>query len=153
MASHGSRPDLAARYPLTLTTAKVVQFCHSQHRSLPRLRRHRADPEVEISPAAARPRGIAAGDWVVIETPQATMRARARITGTLAPDVVCASFGWWQACEPLGLPGYAVDGPDSANYSNLIDAAATDPVSGTVAMRSSLCEVRGAVLSSARDGL
>jgi anaerobic selenocysteine-containing dehydrogenase len=32
-ASPVSRPDLAARYPLVLTTAKVVQFCHSQHRS------------------------------------------------------------------------------------------------------------------------
>src|SRR5262249_58069449 len=32
-ASPLSRPDLAARYPLVLTTAKVVQFCHSQHRS------------------------------------------------------------------------------------------------------------------------
>jgi anaerobic selenocysteine-containing dehydrogenase len=29
-ASPTSRPDLAARYPLVLTSAKVVQFCHSQ---------------------------------------------------------------------------------------------------------------------------
>jgi anaerobic selenocysteine-containing dehydrogenase len=52
-----SRPDLAARYPLVLTTAKVVQFCHSQHRSLPRLRRHSPDPQVELHPSAARARG------------------------------------------------------------------------------------------------
>ena len=79
-ASPVSRPDLAARYPLVLTTAKVVQFCHSQHRSLPRLRRHSPDPQVELHPTRPRRRrGIAADDWVLIETPRATMRARARL--------------------------------------------------------------------------
>jgi anaerobic selenocysteine-containing dehydrogenase len=144
-ASPTSRPDVVRRFPLVLTTAKLVQFCHSQHRNLPGLRRQRPDPHVELSPAAARQRGIATDDWVVVETPQATMRARARLNGALAADVVCASFGWWQACEPLGLPGYAVDGPASANYNNLIDADASDPISGAVGLRSSLCEVRLAV--------
>jgi anaerobic selenocysteine-containing dehydrogenase len=137
-----SRPDLAARYPLVLTTAKVVQFCHSQHRSLPRLRRHSPDPQVELHPSAAQARGIAADDWVVIETPRATMRARARLNRSLAPDVVCAQFGWWQGCEPLGLPGYAAEGPSAANYNALIDTAVVDPLSGTVPLRSALCEIR-----------
>jgi anaerobic selenocysteine-containing dehydrogenase len=141
-ASPVSRPDLAARYPLVLTTAKVVQFCHSQHRSLPRLRRHSPDPQVELHPAAAQARGIATDDWVMIETPRATMRARARLVGSLAPDVVCAQFGWWQACEPLGLSGYATEGPGAANYNALIDTDVTDPLSGTVPLRSALCEVR-----------
>jgi anaerobic selenocysteine-containing dehydrogenase len=141
-ASPVSRPDLAARYPLVLTTAKVVQFCHSQHRSLPRLRRHSPDPQVELHPAAAAARGIAADDWVAIETPRATMRARARMNGSLAPDVVCAQFGWWQACEPLGLPAYAAEGPGAANYNALIDTEALDPLSGTVPLRSALCEIR-----------
>ena len=60
-ASPVSRPDLVARYPLVLTTAKVVQFCHSQHRSLPRLRRHSPDPQVELHPSAAQTRGIVIG--------------------------------------------------------------------------------------------
>ncbi len=141
-ASRVSRPDLAARFPLHLTTAKVVQFCHSQHRSLPRLRRHSPDPQIELHPAAAEARGIKSDDWVVVETPQATMRARARLNSSLAPDVVCAQFGWWQPCEPLGLEGYAADGPASANYNNLIDPDAADPISGTVALRSYLCQVR-----------
>ena len=143
-ASPVSRPDRAARYPLVLTTAKVVQFCHSQHRNLPRLRRHSADPQVELHPSAATARGIAADDWVMIETPRATMRARARLNSHLAPEVVCAQFGWWQACEPLGLPGYTADGDGSANFNNLIDADVGDPISGTMALRSYLCEVRRA---------
>src|SRR5262249_36182951 len=137
-----SRPDLAARYPLVLTTAKVVQFCHSQHRNLPRLRRHSPDPQVEMHPAAAQSRGIAADDWVVIETPRATMRARARLVNRLAPDVVCAQFGWWQGCEALGLAGYAAEGAGAANYNALIDTGVVDPLSGTVPLRSALCEIR-----------
>ena len=137
-----SRPDLAARYPLVLTTAKVVQFCHSQHRSLPRLRRHSPDPEVEMHPSAAQARSIEAGDWVAIETPRGTMRARARLNSSLAPEVVCAQFGWWQACEALGLPGYEPVGPGNANYNALVDTAAVDPLSGTVPLRSGMCEVR-----------
>jgi anaerobic selenocysteine-containing dehydrogenase len=143
-ASPVSRPDLAARYPLVLTSAKVVQFCHSQHRSLPQLRRHSPDPVVELHPAAARPRGIVPEDWVLVETPRATMRARARLNGSLAPDVVCAQFGWWQACEALSLPGYDVAGSGSANYNALIDTDVADPISGTVPLRSYLCEVRKA---------
>lgn len=139
-----SRPDLAVHYPLVLTSAKVVQFCHSQQRSLPRLRRHSPDPVVELHPAAAGPRGVAPDDWVLVQTPRATMRARARLNGGLAPDVVCAQFGWWQACEPLGLPGYEADGPGSANYNRLIDTEAADPISGTISLRSYLCEVRKA---------
>ena len=71
-----------------------------------------------------------------------TMRARAGLNSSLDPEVVCAQFGWWQACPPLGLPGYASDGSGSANYNALIDPEATDPISGTVALRSYLCEVR-----------
>jgi anaerobic selenocysteine-containing dehydrogenase len=139
-----SRPDLKTRYPLVMTSAKVVQFCHSQHRNVPRLRRHSPDPLVELHPSAAQARGIAADDWVVVETPRATMRARVHLNPSLAPDVLSAQFGWWQACEPLDLPGYAAEGAGTANYNNLIDADVADPISGTMALRSSLCEVRPA---------
>jgi anaerobic selenocysteine-containing dehydrogenase len=137
-----SRPDLGARFPLRLTSAKVVQFCHSQHRNLGRLRRHSPDPLAEIHPDAAKARGIADDDWLVIETPHGTMRARAALNGSLDPEVVSAQFGWWQPCEPLGLPGYDAVGAGAANYNALIDPEAVDPISGTVALRSYLCEVR-----------
>jgi anaerobic selenocysteine-containing dehydrogenase len=95
-----------------------------------------------MHPDAATARGIAGDDWVLVETSQATMRARARLNPSLDPEVVCSQFGWWQACEPLGLGGYDADGPASANYNNLIDPDAIDPISGTVALRSSLCQIR-----------
>jgi hypothetical protein len=58
--------------------------------------------------------------------------------------VVWTQFGWWQACEPLSLPGYDVAGRGSANYNALIDTGVADPISGTVPLRSYLCDVRKA---------
>ena len=72
-----SRPDLAERYPLVLTCTKSSQFCESQHRALPSLRKRARDPEVELHPNAAAERGIAPGDWVAIETPRG-LRPRPR---------------------------------------------------------------------------
>jgi anaerobic selenocysteine-containing dehydrogenase len=137
-----SRPDLAARYPLVLTSAKVLQFCHSQHRALPKLRRQVPDPQVELHPSTAAARGIAAGDWVAIETPEGAMRARAKLNNSLARDVICAQFGWWQACTALDAPAYPADGIQSANYNHLVTSDDHDPISGSLPLRSSLCQVR-----------
>jgi anaerobic selenocysteine-containing dehydrogenase len=137
-----SRPDLAARFPLILTCAKSTVFCESQHRALPSLRRRSRDPEVELHAATARARGIEAGDWVRIETPNGSVRARARFNDALDPDVVCGQHGWWQACAALDAPGYPPLDEAGANYNLLIDHAALDPVSGSVPHRAYLCEVR-----------
>jgi anaerobic selenocysteine-containing dehydrogenase len=139
-----SRPDLAKRYPLILTCTKHTLFCESQHRALPGLRRKAMDPEVELHPTAAAERGIAAGDWVRIETPDGSVRARARLNDGLQPDVVCGQHGWWQACPDVGAPGYDPFGPEGANYNLLIGSGALDPVSGSVPHRAYLCEVRAA---------
>jgi anaerobic selenocysteine-containing dehydrogenase len=139
-----SRPDLAERFPLVLTCTKHHLFCESQHRALPSLRRLAMDPEVELHPAAAAERGIAAGDWVSIETPEGSVRARARLNDQLAPDVVCGQHGWWQACEDIGAPGYDAFSPEGANYNLIIGDRAVDPVSGSVPHRAYLCNVRPA---------
>ncbi|ACL64989.1 molybdopterin oxidoreductase [Anaeromyxobacter dehalogenans 2CP-1] len=137
-----SRPDLAERYPLVLTCTKHTLFCETQHRALPSLRRKAMDPEVELHPAAAAERGIATGDWVRIETPDGSVRARARLNDTLQPDVVSGQHGWWQPCPEVGAPGYDPFGPDGANFNLLIGNAAIDPISGSVPHRAYLCEIR-----------
>src|SRR5262245_31383776 len=88
-----ARPELAARYPLVLTCAKPSVFCQTQHRALPALRKHALDPEVELHPATAAARNIAAGSWVRLETPTGTMRARARLNDKLDPRVVIGEPG------------------------------------------------------------
>ena len=139
--SPASRPDLSGRFPLVLTSAKPHQYCHGQHRNLPRLRKLLRDPRVEIHPETARARAIAEGDWVEIATPSGRIRARATLKASLAPDVVAAQHGWWQACEALDLPGYPVSGEGSANFNALIGGEHTDPVSGSMPHRSYMCEV------------
>ncbi len=137
-----SRPDLVERFPLILTCAKPALFCETQHRALPSLRRRAPDPEVELHPSAAEARAIKQGDWVQIETPQGTVRARAKMNDTLAPNVVCGQHGWWQACPELGLSGYDPFGPEGANLNLIISNEAMDPVSGSVPHRAYVCQIR-----------
>jgi anaerobic selenocysteine-containing dehydrogenase len=139
-----SRPDLAERFPLILTCAKHNLFCESQHRALPSLRRHALDPEVELHPLAAQARRIGGGDWVTIETPGGSVRARAKLNETLAPDVVCGQHGWWQACAAIGAPGYDAFSSEGANLNLIIGNEAIDPISGSVPHRAYLCQVRRA---------
>lgn len=143
-----ARPDLAARYPLILTCAKQPQFCHSQHRGLPSLRRLVRDPEVQIHPFAARARGIGDGDWVAIATPEGEMRARARFDESLDARVVSAQHGWWQGCGALDAPAYDPYAATGSNYNVLISNAAADPISGSIPHRAYLCEIRLADLPS-----
>ena len=95
-----------------------------------------------MHPAAAMARRIAEGDWVSIETLQNSVRARARLNENLDPRVVVGEHGWWQGCAALGVPGYDPFGPAGANLNLLIGTAARDPVSGTAAHKSYLCEIR-----------
>ena len=139
-----ARPDLAARFPLVLTSAKPSAFCQTQHHALPSLRKRARYPEIELHPAAAQARNIAEGDWVAIETAEGRVRARARLNADLDPRVVVGEHGFWQGCAEIGAPGYDPFGPDSVSYNLLIGTAVRDPVSGTPALRSYLCEIRPA---------
>jgi anaerobic selenocysteine-containing dehydrogenase len=136
-----SRPDLAEQYPLILTCAKNTLFCETQHRGLPSLRRQAMEPEVELHPIAAAERGIRPGDWVRVETPEGSIRARARLNDTLKPEVVCGQHGWWQACPEIDAPGYDAFDMQGANFNLLIGNAAIDPVSGSVPHRAYLCQI------------
>jgi anaerobic selenocysteine-containing dehydrogenase len=123
---HVARPELAARYPLVLTCAKLPPYCHSQHRNVPSLRRLAPDPELHIHPEAAGARGIADGDWVVIATPDGEARARARLDTSLDARVVVGQHGWW----------------GDASYNAAIGNAEADPISGSIPHRAYVCEVR-----------
>ncbi|NEE01732.1 molybdopterin-containing oxidoreductase family protein [Phytoactinopolyspora halotolerans] len=139
-----SRPDLASRFPLTLSCAKSLWFCETQHRNLPGLRSRAPDPQVEIHPDTAASRGIAAGDWVRIDTPVGSALARAKLTAGLDPQVVFGQHGWWQGCADGGFPGYPPVGQGSANLNAVLSLTPSDPISGSSPLRASVCEVRPA---------
>ena len=136
-----SRKELLKHYPLVLGSAKSHRYCHSQHRNLAALRRLQKDPLVEIHPQTAAGYGIAPDDWVMITTPQGGIRARAVLKSSLRMDTVFAQHGWWQACEPLGLAAAPASGEGSTNFNLLIDNEVSDPISGSVAHRSYLCNI------------
>jgi anaerobic selenocysteine-containing dehydrogenase len=147
LISPRSRPDLADRYPLVLSCAKSLFFCETQHRQVPALRKSAPDPQVEVHPSTAATRGITAGDWVSLDTPHGSVRARAKLNTSLDPQVVFAQHGWWEACDELGMPGYPPYGPDSANLNLVLRQTPSDPISGSSPLRASVCDI--SLLSSA----
>jgi len=137
-------PASRRRFPLVLTSAKLPQFCHSQHRGLARLRRAVREPQVALHPDAAAARRLEEGAWVRIVSPRGQVRARLQFDRSLDPRVACGQFGWWEACPELGLPGYpplATDGT-SANFGLLVGGDELDPVSGSQPLRQYVCEVQ-----------
>jgi anaerobic selenocysteine-containing dehydrogenase/ferredoxin-NADP reductase len=129
------------RFPYVLSSAKNGFYCHSQHRSLPSLRKRAPDPMAELSPSLASAKGIVEGDWIQIRTRVGQARFVARITPQLADNLVVAEFGWWQSCVELDKAGLPTDGALSSNFNALISADSCDPVSGSVPHRSFLCDV------------
>lgn len=127
-------------FPLRLSNAKRVAFCHSQHRDLPALRRLVPDPPLSIAREAAATRGIVDGAWVEVETPNGRFVARASVSDGLRADTVIAHHGWWVA-GPAGSP-YADPAAMAANVNRAMDSAREDPVSGSIPLRDGVCEVR-----------
>jgi hypothetical protein len=70
-----------------------------------------------------------------------SIRLKAKLNSSLHPQVVATQYGWWQACNELGLPGYDAFGPQGANVNLLIGNENTDPISGAVPHRSQPCRV------------
>ena len=126
-------------YPLRLGAAKVLAFCHSQHRNIDSLRQLMPDPQAEIAPETARARGIANGDWIRIRTGTGSAVARARVARDLAEGTVCAQHGWW--VEGAAGSPYDRQHPLAANLNQVIDTSRDDPVSGSIPLRASWCEV------------
>jgi anaerobic selenocysteine-containing dehydrogenase len=128
-------------FPLVLTSAKVVHYCHGQHRHIPSLRRRSPEPEVSMHPQTAGERGISQGDWVEIRTKNGKARMRAKFDPGLDNRVVSAQYGWWQGNEELGLQAFDALADSGANYNRLISDDHADPISGSIGLRSSVCEI------------
>lgn len=127
------------RYPLLFGSAKTIAFCHSQHRNLAPLRRLMPDPVLEMARADADQRDIRHGDWVEIRTGSGTAVAKVAIVTGLAPGAVFGQHGWW-APGAAGTP-YDASHPLAANVNGVIPTERDDPVSGSIPLRCTPCEV------------
>ncbi|MDJ0705071.1 MAG: molybdopterin-dependent oxidoreductase [Leptolyngbyaceae cyanobacterium MO_188.B28] len=140
-----SAPDVAADYPLILTSgAKTVFFFHSEGRQIPSLRRRQPNPLVDIHPETASSLGIAEDDWVWIETPRDgqrpvgdhRVRMKVRFSEGLAKDVVSAQHCWWYPEAPPPEHGWK-----ESSINLLFDAIECDPDIGSESLRSVLCRI------------
>ncbi|HSX78102.1 MAG TPA: molybdopterin dinucleotide binding domain-containing protein [Candidatus Saccharimonadia bacterium] len=95
-----------------------------------------------LHPEAAQVRQSAQGDWVSIETPAGSVRARANLNTDRDPRVVVGQHGWWQGCAALDASTYDPFEPEGANDNWLMGGDIVDPISGTASHRAYLCEIR-----------
>jgi anaerobic selenocysteine-containing dehydrogenase len=129
-----SKPDLAKEYPLVCSIAlKLGIHTHTQFRTLPWIREIEPDPFAEIHPDTASELGIQDRDWIMVESPEGSIRVRARVRYTMHPRVLTVTFGY-------GEP-YAGDN----DLTGLIASEKErDTVTGSTGNRSFLCKVRKA---------
>ncbi|QIE44768.1 molybdopterin-dependent oxidoreductase [Pseudohalocynthiibacter aestuariivivens] len=126
-------------YPVRLSSAKSVTYCHSQHRNIASLRRLQPNPPLEMAPDVAEARGIADGAWVAVTTPKGRFLAQTKVIAAQIPGTVVAQHGWW-------VPGSA-DAPYgeadamAANINPAMDTSECDPLTGSIPLRSGWCEV------------
>ena len=136
-----STPELAREYPLILVSGtRSVEFYSTLGIEVPRLRKRRPYPTLEMSPEAARHYGLTAGEWVEISAPtteRSIVRKVALVEG-MHPSVVNAEGLWYMPGEDLIAGTLAV----GANVlTPLRDDV--DPVIGGSIARCILCRVRG----------
>ena len=136
--------EVVRDYPFVLTTAKAINFCHGQHRSVPSLRAKTPEPLVELNPEDAAELGISPAAPVCLETKVAAVTMKAQLNPELPRKVVRVMHGWWQGCPDLGLPGYDPFSRHGANVNLIIDNDVIDPITGSVPHRSYPCRVTAA---------
>jgi len=120
-----STPEIAALYPLVLTTgARTIGYLHSRFRNVPSLRDRSPEPYVEVNPRTARALNVENGEMVAVETRRGAIEVKAKYTDRILPGVISIPHGW-----------------DRANANALTDDTALDPVTGFPADRSLLARI------------
>lgn len=139
-------PELTGQYPLILSDYHTSKnYTASWQRNLPLLRELEPHPLLHIHPETASVRGIAQGDWVIVDSPHGSIRVKAELFPGIRPDTVMVLHGWWQGCGELGMedmPLLAGGANVNAMYS-VEEGKAYDPLI-TAMTSQTLVEVRRA---------
>jgi anaerobic selenocysteine-containing dehydrogenase len=98
------------------------------------------DPILEISKETADAKNISDGEWVEINTRVGTFVARAKMIKDIEPGSVFAQHGWWGNGAENTPSG--ADKPTAVNMNRAIDTALSDPISGSISLRNSYCNVK-----------
>ena len=120
-----SKPELAEKYPLICNNGmKPLVHTHSQFHELPSIKNILPEPFAAINPATAIKYGVKNGEVVIVESPRAGIRLKAKVTKAVPPDTVFIPHGW----RDLG-------------YNDLTDDEAVDPIAGSFSTRAFLCRL------------
>ncbi|MGI5936163.1 MAG: molybdopterin-containing oxidoreductase family protein [Oscillospiraceae bacterium] len=136
--SPASRPDLAEKFPLILTTGcRKQEYFISNGRQIKSLRKNAKFPLVSMHPDTAKKYGIEEGDWVWIETPRGKITQKAVFKPEMDPRVINCEMGWWY--PEAGPPYY---GWDESNANILTNGDGPwDPFIGAYQLRALMCNI------------
>jgi anaerobic selenocysteine-containing dehydrogenase len=110
-----TRPELAAKYPLQMICPPKPSFLNSTFANIDSLVKEAGAPSVEMHADDARPRGIAAGQWVRVFNDRGSYRARAVVGQSVKPGVVACLGIYWNR-----------DTKDGCNINAVTSTALTD---------------------------
>ncbi len=132
------------RYPLILTTGgRKLEGFHQNAQQMPWFRDKNPHPVASLHPATAAEHGIAAGEWIRIETPIGAVCQLVRLSEDLSPNVVHADRWWYpeRGDDPADPYGFW-----STNINVCTDDAtgSCDPVLGAWLLRALPCRVEPA---------
>ncbi len=89
-------PELYKEYPvITMTGSRNIQFFHSEHRDVKKLREIQPEPLVEINDEWAKDQGIVNGDWLWVENKIGRIKHKAKCTPILKYGMANVNSGWW----------------------------------------------------------
>ena len=123
------QPGLLDTYPLVGTTRRPGVYVHTRFRNIPMLRKKEPDPLVRLSPGDAQTRQIKDGDLTLVESPNGTIKIRAKVTDEVSSGVVIIDFGWGNPWD------------QGANVNILTSDEDRDPVSCSTPNRRFRCQV------------
>jgi anaerobic dimethyl sulfoxide reductase subunit A len=119
--SYLEEPDADPAYPLQLITPHSKLRANSCLHANPWLQE--LEPHAAwINPADAAARGIAGGDRIEVFSEQGTIALVAKVTGRIAPGVVCVYQGTWYRPGPGGV--------DEGGCANTLTDHRTSPTGG-----------------------
>ncbi len=123
-------PDLLEKYSLLLSDYHTCKaYNASWLRNVPYLRQVLPYPTLHINPDTAKARGIADGDWVIVQGTRGSLKLKAEYWPGCRPDTVMTLHGWWQGCQELGMEDFSLlEGGANVNYLYTAEEKAYDPI-------------------------
>mgnify|MGYP000991726842 CR=1 FL=1 len=110
-----SAPELARRFPLAMISPPARNFMNSTFVNVISLRGIEGEPQLEIHPRDAAPRGIQDGAMVRIFNDRGEYRCKATVCDRARPGVVVSLGVWWRKLGPAGT------NPNELTHQRLTD--------------------------------